>query len=202
MSLRTLPPGEVTRPLPKRSGGLTLLMRHKRSIAVALALASTVLTLVMNPLGELKRRLFDVAPWTGVGVIVSETMFVGGIMMMAWAVGLRWNNPLKLRKALTEICRRANGSRIFWLGFWVNSLGAIGSPVIISIGLIFYLPPESYGLLSIIFADLAVTIVIRKAMLRGVKETTLRVRSGSQSETMSNSGAGSGDLSVNGTPGS
>jgi hypothetical protein len=159
--------------LQRRSGNLTLLRRNKRSIAVTLALVSTVLTLIMNPLGELKRSLFDVAPWAGVGVIVSEAMFTSGIMMMAWAVGLGWGNPLKLRKALAEICGRANGSRLFWFGLWVNSFGAVGSAVVISIGLIFYLPPESYGLLGIAFADLAATIVIRRAILEGVKKAAL-----------------------------
>jgi hypothetical protein len=72
--------------------------------------------------------------------------------------------------ASTTRQRRANGSWLFWLGFWVNSLGAVGSAVIMSIGLIFYLPLESYGLLGIAFADLATTIVIRKAMLSGVRK--------------------------------
>ncbi|MFE4670704.1 hypothetical protein ACFRI7_17030 [Streptomyces sp. NPDC056716] len=127
----------------------------------------------MNPLGELKGRLFDVAPWAGVGVMVSEGMFISGIMMMSWAVGLGWGNPLRLRKALAEICERANGSRLFWCGFWVNSFGAVGSAVVISIGLIFYLPPESYGLLGIAFADLAATIVIRRAIMAGVRKAAL-----------------------------
>jgi hypothetical protein len=135
-----------------------------------LALFSTALTLAVNPFGELKRRLIDVTPWAGAGFIVSETMFIGGIMIMAWAVGLDWGNPLKLRKTLAEIYNKANGSRPFWLGFWINSLGSVGSSAILSIGLILYLPPESYGLLGVAVLDLAATVVVRKAIWSGARK--------------------------------
>lgn len=136
------------------------------------ALASTLLTLAMNPLGDLKRRLFDAAPWVGVGVVASHVLFIGGMATMACAVGLGWGSSLKTRKVLTEISSRASGSRLFWIGFWANSLGAVGSAATISVGVVLYLPPESYGLLGLALADLGVTLVIRKAMLRAVNGRT------------------------------
>ncbi len=146
--------------------------RHKGKLALGAAVASATLTLTLNPLGEVTHEVVDAAPMVGIGIATSETMFVGGLAMMATAVGTKVGNPLKLKERLPDICEKANDSKLFKAGFWVNTVGAVGSAAIISTGIIAELPPESYGMLSFAAADLAVTVAVRKAMLSGIKRNT------------------------------
>jgi hypothetical protein len=143
--------------------------RHKGKLALGAAAVSATLTLTMNPLGEVTHQVVEAAPAVGIGIATSETMFIGGLAMMAASVGSKIGNPLKLKERLPEICEKANDSKLFKAGFWVNTVGAVGSAAIISTGVIAELPPESYGVLGFAAADLAVTVAVRKAMLSGIK---------------------------------
>jgi hypothetical protein len=146
--------------------------RHKGKLALGAAAASATLTFALNPMEEVQHEVIDAAPAVGVGIVASEVMFVGGMVMMASSVGNKVGNPLKLRERLPEICEQANDSKLFKAGFWVNATGAVGSAAILSAGVIAKLPPESYGVLSIAAADIAVTVAVRKAMLDGIRNNT------------------------------
>lgn len=143
--------------------------RHKGKLALGAAAVSATLTFTMNPLGEVTHEVVEAAPAIGIGIATSEAMFIGGLAMMAGAVGSKVGNPIKLRERLPEISEKANDSLLFKSGFWINTVGAVGSAAIISAGVIAKLPPESYGVLGFAAADLAVTVAVRKAMLSGIK---------------------------------
>ncbi|MFJ7078919.1 hypothetical protein [Streptomyces sp. NPDC098781] len=151
------------------------LSRNRWKIIFGVTATSIIVTLTLNPLAEVKQKVISTAPWVGAGILVSEIMFIGGLAMMASAVGMRVGNPFRLKTSLAEICKRANRDLLFKAGFWINTVGAIGTAVVISIGVFLNLPPESYGILSFAVADLALTVAIRKAMLDGLKETSASV---------------------------
>lgn len=147
--------------------------RNKGKLALGAAAASATLTFAMNPMEEVQTEVIDAAPVVGVGIVASEAMFVGGLVMMASSVGGKvGKNPLKLRERLPEICEKANESKMFKSGFWVNAAGAVGSAAVISVGVVTHMPPESYGVLGFAAADIGVTVAVRKAMLDGIKNNT------------------------------
>lgn len=143
--------------------------RNKGKLALGAAAVSATLTFTMNPLGEVTHEIVEAAPVIGVGIVASEAMFAGGIALMATSVGSKIGNPLKLKERLPEICAEANDSKLFKAGFWINTVGAVGSAAIIAGGVVAKLPPESYGVLGFAAADLAVTVAVRKAMLSGIR---------------------------------
>jgi hypothetical protein len=152
--------------------GRGFLTRNRWKIVLAVTASSIIVTLTMNPLAEVQQQVVAAAPWTGVGIVASEVMFLGGLVMMASAVGVKVGNPFRLKESLAKICKKANGSLLFKTGFWVNSLGAVGTAAAISIGVVSSLPLESYGILSFSVADLMLTVAIRKAILDGLRESS------------------------------
>lgn len=143
--------------------------RHKGKLALGAIATSTALTFAFNPTQEVKDRIVEAAPIIGVGIAGSEAMFVGGAAIMASAVGSKVGNPLKLKERLPEICEKANDSLLFKSGFWINTVGAVGTAAFFSAGVLAKMPPESYGVLSFAGADLALTVAVRKAMLSGIR---------------------------------
>ncbi len=122
--------------------------------------------LVVSPLGETKDQLAESAVWLLIGVAFAEVLFIGGIALMAAAIGLKIRNPLKLRRELKNILRAGFRSRLFWIGFWVNAGAAVATMVLVSVGILTVLPPKSWGLLIIAISDIASTFALRHYILQ------------------------------------
>ncbi len=132
----------------------------KRALLWALVIFS-IASLLFTPFGSLKEDIIRVLPWFGVGVIVTEMLFIGGLAIMATSMGLKVQNPLRLRGELKSLLAATTSTKMFWLGFWVNAIGAIGSSVVLGVGILMALPPSSWGLMTLVGADIAATVVIR-----------------------------------------
>lgn len=139
--------------------------RFKRGLFWGLILIS-VGSLLFTPFNSLRRDMSQTLPWVGFGVIVSEILFIGGLIIMATSIGLKVRNPLKLRGRLKHILRNSIITRSFWVGFWINAVGAVLSSLLLAAGIFAALPMTSWGLLYVPIADLAATIVIRQWALR------------------------------------
>ncbi len=119
-------------------------------------------SLVFTPFDSLWSRVISSLPWLGTGVIVSEAFFIGGLIIMAMSMGLKIRNPLRLRKELKSILRASVATKPFWVGFWVNALGAVASGILLGVGICVVLPVTSWGLLYLPLVDLTATVVIRR----------------------------------------
>ena len=137
----------------------------KRGLLWGLILIS-IGSLLFTPFDSLKREISQTLPWVGLGVIVSEIFFIGGLAIMALSIGMKLQNPLKLRGELKRVLRASITSRGFWVGFWINAVGAVTSSILLAAGIFAALPMTSWGLLYLPVADLAATIVIRQWALR------------------------------------
>lgn len=126
----------------------------------------SVYSLVFSPLGETKDQLESSALWLLMGIFLTETLFISGLAVMAAAIGVKVRNPLKLRKELKKILRASFRSRLFWVGFWTNAVGAIGTTALIGFGILTVLPTKSWGLIVLIVADLSSTVVLRNYILQ------------------------------------
>ncbi|TLQ44591.1 hypothetical protein FEF34_17020 [Streptomyces marianii] len=173
MTRQTLDPEDPRRPETEKFSDRTrkFLARNRWRVIFTVAISSILATLALNPLGELKHKAIEAAPWVGIGILVGEIMFLGGLVMMASGVGIKAGNPFRLKSNFARICQLANHSHLFMAGFWVNSLGAVGSAVAIVFGVVLHLPWESYGILTFAAVDLMLTIAIRKAILDGLKKS-------------------------------
>ncbi len=148
--------------------------RNKGKIALGSFALSTVLTFSSHSYNQVEHDLTEALPWVGGGVVASETAFVVGAGMMGAAVGSKIGNPLKVKERIPEIAEQANNSWLFKSGFWINTTGAVGTAAIISAGVIAKLPPESYGVLPVAFADMGLTATVRMAMHRGIRDNVQR----------------------------
>lgn len=143
--------------------------RHYGKAVFGLLLISSVMTVANNPLEDIESGIQAAAPWAAPGIALSEAGFICGAAMMASAVGASLGNPLKLKARISQIASAANNSLLFRVGFWINTIGALGTAIVTSVAIVSEMPLEFYGALPIAFIDIAVTIVVRKAMLLAIQ---------------------------------
>ncbi len=131
-------------------------------VAVGLAIGG----LALAPLGDVIDTARVAAPWVVVGLLVSEGLFIAGLGTMIVATGSRLpSNPFRWRAQLLDALKGALHTKVFWLGFWVNLVGAVGTAVIGAAAVFIVLPPLGYGLLIVPALDLFATVVIRSAVV-------------------------------------
>lgn len=136
-------------------------------ILVVLSLASLLLT----PLSEVKKGIIDNLPWVGIGTVITESLFIIGLGIMALEAGHELGrNPLRWRSKLRKVVSHLVRTKLFWLGFWINAAGAAGTAVLVTIGILKILPPQGWLLLWLPLADLALTVAIRVAVVTTVGE--------------------------------
>ncbi|HEY0965024.1 MAG TPA: hypothetical protein VGE13_00915 [Candidatus Saccharimonadales bacterium] len=137
----------------------------KRALLWALVIFS-IASLVFTPLGPLKDDIIQVLPWFGVGVVATEVLFIGGLAMMAASMGVKFRNPLRLRRELKSLLAATTTTKMFWFGFWINAAGAVASSIVLGAGILMALPPSSWGVLSLVVVDITATVVIRGWVVR------------------------------------
>lgn len=147
--------------------------RQRVKLAVGATALSVGATLALDPMGETIDRVADVAPWIGGGVAVSETMFVAGAGMMLGAVGKKVGNPFKIKEQIPEIATRANSSKLFKAGFWINTAGAVGDFLAVAPAVVTKMPVHSWGIIPLTLVDLGVTYGVRRTIWNGVKQNAL-----------------------------
>ncbi len=141
-------------------------MKNKLLIIGSLVLA-TVLFAWIGPYGDvidaLKSRQF-----TGMlfAVTFFELCFLGGLLVMAYAVGHDLgSNVLKWKKQLRAVIKKVVKDRTFWFGFWLNFVGAIGTTSVLIIASVFYLPIYAKWVVVFGIIDLMITLSLRKEIL-------------------------------------
>jgi hypothetical protein len=116
-------------------------------------------------LNFLKDRLIGVE-YVAIGLLLTEALFIVGALVMLAAVGekipsfhpRRWvGNVNFLKKEIKAISSRAISSRLFGFGFWLNFIGAVGTSVILMLGVVRLFPIQAWGLLLILVIDLLAT---------------------------------------------
>ncbi|MEM9563150.1 MAG: hypothetical protein AAGA93_11055 [Actinomycetota bacterium] len=154
---------------PLRASSASSRRRWTRAIfwgLVALSIAS----LLLSPLGPLIDRVREVGPWVGGGLLLSEVLFTIGLVVMAASVGVRLGrNPLQWRSRLDVILAQLQRSPTFWVGLVINTVGAVGTALVIVAAVLAGLPVSAWGLLVLPAADLGLTVAVRAAVVGGVR---------------------------------
>lgn len=128
--------------------------------------ALSVLSLLLSPLEATVDRIVDVAPWVALALFVSEAFFLGGLAVMASLVGVRigWN-PFQWSERFEATVSDVTASPAFWIAFATNTLGGIGTALVLFVGIVVGLPVQAWGLLVLPLLDLALTAAVRIAIL-------------------------------------
>lgn len=147
-------------------------MRAGKRVFFWVLLVYSLGSLLFTPLGPVLASVKAILPWVGVGAIVTETLFIAGLVIMAAAIGLESRNPLTLRKDIKRMLVAAVETRSFWVGFWINAVGACGSSLFLCAGILIALPPSSWSLLYFPLLDLAATIAIRHWAIKAQARVT------------------------------
>ena len=150
----------------------------------------SLLGLFISPTKPIVDQLKHNLPWVAVGIIISEIILTIGFALMLYVATPAFIRSLKksfksaffeiihIKKIVDEfdwslVANKCNNSRLFWLGFWVSIIGASGDGVILIVAIGNTLPMASWGLMILPFWDLGLTLVIRRAIFRGVKKQEL-----------------------------
>lgn len=150
---------------------------HASGAALVLFLLGVVLTLIFSPLGRLAHDLAQTAPWVAVSVVVSEVFWIVGAACMVAAIGGRVGNPLRLRGRWQEITTGITRTPLFWCGFWLNAVGALGTALAVAIGTAVALPAYAWpGGIGFALLDILATIAARSGLLASRATQRLEVR--------------------------
>ena len=157
--------GAALGPEPRR----TSRARRLRRIAFWVLIGASIVSILASPLQSTIDRAKRVGPWVGLGFVITEGLFIVGLAVMAWSVGVRMGaNPFRWRTRFETVLSRLNRSLLFWVGLAVNTIGAIGTGVVLVAAIVAGLPASSWGLLVLPFGDLALTAAVRAAVVKGV----------------------------------
>lgn len=127
-------------------------------------------SLIFAPLGPTIDRVKEVGPWVAIGLLVSEALFILGLAIMAATVGVKLGlNPLRWRGQFDAILAKLDRTPLFWVGLALNTIGALGTGVVVLIATVVGLPPTAWGLLVLPLADLSLTAAVRAAVVGGVR---------------------------------
>lgn len=132
----------------------------KRGLLWSLVIIS-VGFLLFTPYDQLLDNAKQVLPWVSTAIILSEALFITGLIIMALAAGMSVRHPWRLRRELKAIFRTTANSRLFWVGFWINVIGAVGSTGSVCVALLKVLPVQSWAIILIPLADLLATALLR-----------------------------------------
>ncbi|MGB3023839.1 MAG: hypothetical protein WBB39_03475 [Candidatus Saccharimonadales bacterium] len=143
------------------------LKHHSTVLLTILVIVSIGLTVINWQLsGDLRSRMVEIV-WVAPALFVTEALFVVGAIMMAVSAGenlAEYRHPrhwhrgvMTIRRQTRQFAEKLVISTLFTVGFWCNFAGAVGTSLILIIGLALIAPLTSLGVTLIIVIDLIAT---------------------------------------------
>ncbi|MCA9349265.1 hypothetical protein KC878_03975 [Candidatus Saccharibacteria bacterium] len=148
--------------------------RHSKKILAVLLLATIAEIALSFAFDKTPEKLVESLPWLLGLAGLTEALFILGLVIMAYSVGhdLGWN-PIKWHGHLKSIVHKVSLDKLFWVGFWVNTTGALGTGIVWLIAILYGLPISSWGSLWLPLADIALTVSLRSAVFELKREKAL-----------------------------
>ncbi len=154
----------------------------RRRLILALIILAIALTVIDWLQGGQVNVQLQKNGWLGIAILITEAFFVGGALLMAITAGenllslhpKHWVTHFSyLKREARTLAHKLIRSRLFMFGFWLNFVGAIGTSLILIIGIILFVPQAGWGVLIIVVLDLlasfgwrALAIAKRKKLIR------------------------------------
>ena len=143
---------------------------HRFSLALGALALSTVVSIPAFASHE--HAVVKALPEVGVGLAVTEGMFVGGIGLMAASQKKKvLTKEIFSKKYIKEevLGKPVDANRGFRAGLGINSVGALGSGLVVGIGAIDALPPAMIvPSLALAGLDIAATVAIRYNIYKAI----------------------------------
>lgn len=138
-------------------------------LGIAAFVICFAVSLFFSPLGTIADRLREVAPWVAAGIIVTEAMWVGGAVLMAYGAGSRLSSGLRVGGRLSEYRAGGRGLTVFRVGLGINFVGAIGTALVIVVGVVVALPVATWpSAILLALLDIVATVLVRLAIYKGL----------------------------------
>lgn len=152
-------------------------------IILVSSLIATVIVVVQSP--ALMKSAYSQLYWVGPALLLSETSFIIGALLMAISAGENISHYRRLRhipRGIVDLRRNVRFfaekilvSKLFAIGFWMNFAGAVATSGLLIAGLSTVAPLASAGIITVIIIDLIATfgwrvpleVARRKAVRRG-----------------------------------
>jgi hypothetical protein len=143
---------------------------HRFSLALGALALSTVVSIPAFASHE--HAVVKALPEVGVGLAVTEGMFVGGIGLMAASQKKKvMTKEIFSKKYIKEevLGKPVDANWGFRAGLGINSVGALGSGLVVGIGAIEALPPAMIvPSLALAGLDIAATVAIRYNIYKAI----------------------------------
>ena len=144
--------------------------KHKKKLIILLGFF-TVVELFLVPFNASSTELAKL-PIFATLLLFSESLFIIGLLLIALSVEHDLGpNPLKWRRHFKTLIKHIPNDKKFWIGFWINLVGALSTGLIVLFGIIFVLPIESWGIIWLPITDIAITILLRATILELRRES-------------------------------
>lgn len=151
----------ITRQLPRTR------QDFKNWLIIAIAVLSIAYTLYdWSQLKEIQKEISNIA-YLGGALLFTEACFIIGALIMAATITevvaelkqKSWLRRLQyVRTHVRQLAHSFLKSKVFGFGFWLNFTGAVGTTVILAVGVIMVLPVGSWLLLVLLAIDLIATL--------------------------------------------
>lgn len=161
--------------------------RIKRWAIAIIVLTSVVWTAVRwDSLAEVKEKVGQVAIFGGL-MLINEVFFTSGLIMIAGSLGrhifagaganpINWVRALwGIRAKTTELLHSIADSRMFRVGFTLNWIGAVGTGLIPTVGIVVLLPYTAWGIAVLPLIDVVASIGIRAPIQAKINQTRQEV---------------------------
>ena len=146
------------------------LKKHRFSLALGALAISTVLSI--PAMASHEDEVIKALPEVGIGLGVTEAMFVGGIGLMAASQKKKvLTKDIFSKKYIKEniINQPVDANPVFRAGLGINSVGALGSGVIVGVGAVAALPPAMIApSVALAGLDIAATVAIRYNLYKSI----------------------------------
>lgn len=141
-------------------------------VALGLGVAGSIgYSLTNTPLEEITHRALEYAPWAAGGIITTEGLFMGGMVMALAGAGqhLRKGEGTK-RERFAKLLKNDEAdvrrNKLVQAGLAVNTIGAIGSAALIGAGGALVMPESLPAVGLAVAADVASTLALRAPFYR------------------------------------
>lgn len=134
-------------------------------------LVSIVLAIAYWPQLSLAKQQISHLMFYGVALVITEIFFTAGALIMAVEIGAELSGEIRgphwlyrlrhARRNLRKHAKAAIRSRWFGLGFWLNFIGAVGTSLILIVGIMSVAKIAGLGLIAILAIDLVASFAWR-----------------------------------------
>lgn len=150
--------------------------KNREAVIIALVVMSLIVAL-LSPKDQVIDALSNQWSYLLIILVATEGLFLAGLAIMIVVLGYDLGpNVFLWRKHLNSALHEIPQQNSFWIGFWVNAVGAVGTGLVVLFTVITILPVQAWGLSLIAVLDISITLSLRYEILRMAKDESIKTK--------------------------